>query len=44
MLNDFQGLATKLLLPKTALNDPVPCVPSPLAQAFGGEDILYTFF
>ena len=44
MLNDCQGLATKLLLPKTALNGPVPCVPSPLAQARGGEDILHTFF
>ena len=39
-----QGLAARLLLPKTALNDPVPCVPSPLAQACGGEDILYIFF
>ena len=39
-----RGVATKLLLPKTALNGPVPCVPSPLAQACGGEDILYTFF
>ena len=38
-----QRLAAKLLLPKTALNGPVPCVPSPLAQACGGEDILYTF-
>ena len=37
-------LAAKLLLPKTALNGPVPCVPSPLAQACGGEDILHTFF
>ena len=27
MLNDCQGLAAKLLLPKTALNSPVPCVP-----------------
>ena len=35
MLNDCQGLATKLLLPKTALNGPVPCVPSPLAEACG---------
>ena len=32
------------MLPKTALNGPVPCVPSPLAQACGGEDILYIFF
>ena len=44
MLNDCQGLAAKLLLPKTALNGPVPCVPSPLAQACRGEDILHTFF
>ena len=44
MLNDCQGLAAKLLLPKTALNGLVPCVPSPLAQACGGEDILYVFF
>ena len=36
--------AAKLLLPKTALKGHVPCVPSPLAQACGGEDILYTFF
>ena len=43
MLNDCQGLAAKLLLCKTALNGPVPCVPSPLAQACGGEDILYIF-
>ena len=39
-----QGLVAKLLLPKTALNGPVSCVPSPLAQACGGEDILHTFF
>ena len=39
-----QGLAAKLLLHKTALNGPVPCVPSPLAQACGGEDILHIFF
>ena len=37
------GVSCKLLLPKTALNGPVPCVPSPLAQACGGEDILYIF-
>ena len=40
MLNDCQALAIKLLLPKTALNGPVPCVPSPLAQACGC--LLYT--
>ena len=39
----YQGLAAKLLLSKTALNGPVPCVPSPLAQACRGEDILYIF-
>ena len=44
MLNDCQGLAAKLLLPKTALNGPVPGVPSPLAQAGGDEDILHTFY
>ena len=45
MLNDwlYQGLAAKLLLPKTAMNGPVLCVPSPLAQACGGEDILYIY-
>ena len=43
MLNDCQGLVAKLLLGKTALNGPVPCVPSPLAQACEGEDILYIF-
>ena len=39
-----QRLAAKLLLLKTALNGSVPCVPSPRAQACGGEDILYIFF
>ena len=31
------------MLPKIALNGPVLCVPSPLGQACGGEDILYIF-
>ena len=43
MLNDCQGLATKLLLPKTALNGPVPCVPFSGLKLVGGEDILYIF-
>ena len=38
-----QSLAAKLLLCKTALNGPDPCVPSP-AQTGRGEDIIYIFF
>ena len=37
------GVSCKLLLPKTALNGPVPCVPSPPVQTYRGEDILYIF-
>ena len=37
------GIGCKAVATQTALNGPVPCVPSPLAQACGGEDILYTF-
>ena len=37
------GVSCKALATQTALNGPVPRVPSPLAQACGGEDILYIY-